>query len=54
MTNETTNTATPKGPDYSTWARPTLERLVAEVVAENAALRADLRLVIDAYRREIK
>lgn len=40
--------------DFGTWSHANLARFAREAWAENQALRADLRVAIDAYRTAFK
>lgn len=39
--------------DFVGWRRETLEQLTLDLLSENARLRADLRMVLDAHRAAV-
>lgn len=39
--------------DFKTWERETLERFAREVADENKALREELALALEAWRKEV-
>lgn len=40
-------------PDFSTWSRRNLEDVATDLAAENRLLRADVELLLDAWRDEV-
>ena len=42
-----------KDRDFSTWTQENLANFATQVWLENEALRQDLRVALDAYRREV-
>ncbi len=39
--------------NFSTWDRPTLEKLALELLTQNAQLKADVQTLLAAWRNEI-
>tara|TARA_R110000796_G_scaffold5791_4_gene21231 strand:+ start:260 stop:439 length:180 start_codon:yes stop_codon:yes gene_type:complete len=40
--------------DFSTWERKTLEQLARDLLTQNAHLRADVQMLLAAWRNELK